>query len=72
VSFVVGGIVGALLLLLLFDWALIVFSSIAGAELIAASFHLPTIGTTILLLALAILGIVVQSAILTRRRGVTG
>ena len=72
VSFVIGGIIGALLLLLLFDWALIIFSSIAGAELIATNLHLPPTGTTILLLVLAILGIIVQSAMLTRRRALAG
>ena len=69
-TFVIGGIVGALLLLLLFDWALIIFSSIAGAELITTSLHLPPTGATILLLVLAIFGIIAQSAMLTRRRRV--
>nr|MBA3652225.1 DUF4203 domain-containing protein [Chthoniobacterales bacterium] len=34
ITFVIGGIVGAFLLLALFDWALIILSSIEGARLI--------------------------------------
>src|SRR3954471_13229558 len=34
ISFIAGGVVGAILLLLLFDWALIFLSSIVGAYLI--------------------------------------
>ena len=36
ITFVIGGILGALLLLALFDWVLILLSSIEGAHLIAA------------------------------------
>ena len=70
VTFCIGGIIGALLLLGLFDWALIFFSAIEGARLIASCVRLPTTGVTILVVALAILGIVAQSAMLTRRRRV--
>jgi MFS family permease len=69
-TFVIGGIVGALLLLALFDWALIIFSSIAGAELVASNLHLPPSGTAILFIALTIFGILVQSAMFARRRSV--
>lgn len=61
ITFVVGGILGAILLLALFDWALIIFSSIEGARLIADAVHLPSTGTAILVVVLAIFGIVVQS-----------
>ena len=62
VTFVVGGIVGAILLLALFDWALIVFSAIEGARLISGSVHLPSTGATVLVVALAGFGIFVQAA----------
>jgi hypothetical protein len=68
VAFLIGGILGAILLLLLFDWALIVFSAIAGAELIVSHLRMPQAGTTILLLGLTILGIVVQASLFARRR----
>src|SRR6476619_3162903 len=62
ITFVLGGIVGALLLLAVFDWALIFFSAIEGARLIAGSIHLPTTGATVLLVALSVSGISVQGA----------
>ncbi|MBA3651604.1 MAG: hypothetical protein H0W66_09045, partial [Chthoniobacterales bacterium] len=57
-----------LLLLALFDWALIIFSSIEGARLIADAVHLPNTGTSILLVVLAVFGIVVQAMMFRRRR----
>ncbi|MGI8890580.1 MAG: DUF4203 domain-containing protein [Chthoniobacterales bacterium] len=68
IVFVIGGIIGALLLLALFDWALIVFSSIEGARLIAGSVQLPSTGLTLLIVGLAIFGIIVQAALFRRRR----
>src|SRR5450432_282550 len=68
ITFVVGGIIGALLMLALFDWALIIFSAIEGARLIADSVHLPSTGTTILVVALAIFGIFAQGAMFRRSR----
>jgi hypothetical protein len=68
IAFFIGGVLGALLMLLLFNWALIVFSAIAGAELIVTNLHLPATGTTILFIGLTILGIMVQAAIFARRK----
>ncbi|MFN2542939.1 MAG: DUF4203 domain-containing protein [Chthoniobacterales bacterium] len=62
IIFLIGGIIGALLLLTLFDWALIVVSSIVGAYLIQHTIVLPPAGTTILFIALAAIGIVAQAA----------
>jgi Domain of unknown function (DUF4203) len=70
ITFVVGGIIGALLLLALFDWALIIFSSIEGARLVASSVHLPSTGATILVIALAVFGIIVQAMMFRGRRDV--
>jgi len=61
VAFFVGGIIGAILLLSLFDWALIVMSAVVGAYLICHTIVLPQTGTTILFVALAAIGIVVQA-----------
>jgi hypothetical protein len=71
ITFVIGGIIGALLLLALFDWALIIFSSIEGARLIADAVHLPSTGTTILVVVLAIFGIIVQAMMFRSRRRVS-
>ena len=64
VIFLVGGVIGAILLLVLFDWALIVVSSLIGANLIVfqGAITLPTSGSTIVFLGLAIVGILVQAA----------
>jgi hypothetical protein len=66
IVFVAGGVVGAILLLVLFDWALIVVSSLIGAHLIQSTIVLPPSGSTILFIGLAILGILVQAASLRR------
>ncbi len=70
VIFLAGGVVGAILLLVLFDWALVVVSSLIGAHLIVyqSAIALPQSGSTILFLGLAVLGILVQVASLRRSR----
>jgi hypothetical protein len=68
ITFVVGGIIGALMLVALFDWALIIFSAIEGARLIAGAVHLPSTGTTVLVVVLALFGIFVQAAMFRRSR----
>ena len=67
---VIGGIVGALLLLALFDWVLILLSSIEGAHLISGAITMPEKGALILLIALAVIGVIVQGSMLRRSRGV--
>src|SRR6266540_1946795 len=47
IVFLAGGIVGAILLLALFDWALIVVSSLIGAHLIQSAVVLPATGSII-------------------------
>src|SRR5438034_5814984 len=68
IVFVIGGILGAILILVVFDWALIVVSSFIGANLIAlqGAIELPPTGLTIVFWALAISGILVQAAALRR------
>jgi hypothetical protein len=58
--FVIGGVLGALLLSFLFDWAMIILSSLTGAFLIVLALALEKNVQLVLLIALAILGIVVQ------------
>jgi hypothetical protein len=66
--FFVGGILGAILLLVLFDWALILFSSLAGARLIATAILLSQTSRTILFILLVVTGIVVQTSMLSKAR----
>jgi len=69
---VIGGIIGAVLLLVLFDWALIVVSSLIGAHLIVyqSAIVLPQSGSIIVFIGLVVIGILVQAASL-RRSGAT-
>ncbi len=58
--FVVGGLLGALLLSVLFEWALIVLSSLTGAYLITEGLSLSASTHLAALVVLALIGIVVQ------------
>jgi hypothetical protein len=66
VVFVVGGLIGALLAALIMDWAIILLSCLAGAGAIieAAGLGQPT--GVLVLAALAVAGILVQTRLMTR------
>jgi len=70
VAMLVGGIVGVLLLVALFDWALIVLSSLVGAGLVtqalALSGGIPNIPLPFPFIALTIAGIMVQARLKDR------
>jgi hypothetical protein len=68
ITFVIGGILGALLLLALFDWVLILLSSVEGAQLIGTGIVLPPSGAVILFCALVVIGVVVQGSMLRGSR----
>jgi hypothetical protein len=68
VVFVIGGLIGAILLLALFDWALIGLSSVVGAYLISGVFVIPASGATILFIVLVAIGVIFQAAALKRIR----
>ena len=67
--FLVGGIVGAILLLVLFDWALIFLSAVLGAYLIEGITALPPGGSAVLFIVLVVIGVLVQGTALRRHRG---
>lgn len=69
-TFLIGGIIGAILLIALFDWALIVISSLVGAHLIVRAITLPVAGESIVFIGLTIVRIVVQMALFRPRRSV--
>jgi hypothetical protein len=72
ITFLIGGLIGALLLLTLFDWTLIVLSSVIGAYLIRSAITLPASGGAVLFAVLAIVGVLVQATAARRRdEGVT-
>ena len=69
-TFLIGGIIGAVLMLVLFDWALIILSAVVGAHLIQSAIALPPMGTGILFVILVVIGVLVQAAAFRRTRGV--
>ncbi len=68
IAFAVGGIVGSLLLLALFDWTLIALSSLLGAALIAQHIPWPEPLPFIAFVVLLGLGIAIQSRSVRRGR----
>jgi len=66
-AFIVGGIVGVILVAIVFDWALIVLSSLAGAGMIAivVAQSFPAL-SVISFIVLLIVGIVVQAMMMAR------
>jgi len=65
-ALVTGGILGALLVLLVFDWALIILSSLAGAELITQVFSPGPYLSVLLFAVLTAAGIAFQGGLLKR------
>ena len=68
ISYIGGGIVGAILLFLLFDWALIILSSIAGGSIITEAFILKPTMETAIAIVLALVGIFIQAKILLNEK----
>jgi len=62
--FVIGGILGAILVITLFDWALILLSSLTGASLIAQSLPLAPPIRILLFAIVLIVGIVIQASLM--------
>ncbi len=65
--FLIGGMIGAVLLLVLFDWALIFLSAVVGAYLILNPFPLAPTGRALILAALVLIGVIAQAGGLSRR-----
>jgi len=65
VAYLIAGVIGLVLMLALFDWALVLLSSLAGANLIVwgvvARFPLPQAIALVLLIGLVLIGVVVQA-----------
>jgi hypothetical protein len=71
IIYLIGGIIGVLLVIFLFDWAIITLSSLAGASLITQAIVLPAGIAGVVFLALVIIGVVIQGSILQRDRVVS-
>ena len=67
-AFVAGGIVGAVLVVALFDWALIILSSLTGAALIVQTVQFGPLITALLFAGLFIVGMVIQGSLMRREQ----
>jgi hypothetical protein len=67
--FLIGGIIGLVLMMALFDWTLIVLSSLTGASLVVQAVRLNPELSAVLFVGLLIVGLVVQARLL-RREGI--
>lgn len=65
-AFIVGGIIGIILIAMVFDWALIVLSSLAGASMIANVGLGATPLAWLAFIALFVVGVVVQARMMAR------
>jgi hypothetical protein len=65
-GFIVGGVVGALLVMVLFDWALIFLSALTGALLVVDNIKLDPAISLLVFAVLLIAGILAQAAQLRR------
>jgi hypothetical protein len=68
ILFVFCGLIGAALVTSLFEWAVIVLSSISGASLVANNLNLSLQTTAILALVLMVIGIAIQAGWLRWRK----
>jgi hypothetical protein len=66
-AYAVGGVVGAVLLVLVFDWALIVLSSLTGAALIVQANRSENALEIGLFVALTVLGILIQGRVVRKK-----
>ena len=66
--FLIGGVMGLVLMIALFDWALIVLSSLIGAGLIVQAIPLHRSVEGLLFIILLIVGIAVQASLMGRAR----
>jgi hypothetical protein len=68
IVFIAGGVLGALLMGVLFDWALIVLSSVLGAMMIAQAIPIQRAGQGVLFVVLVAVGVVVQWIMMQKDR----
>jgi len=61
IGFVIGGVLGAVLVLSVLPWALIALSSLLGAATIVQSLPFNSAGSALLFVVLCVIGIVVQA-----------
>ena len=68
IVYIIGGIIGVLLVIFLFDWAIITLSSLAGASLITQALLLPSGIGGVIYIVLVIAGVVIQGSMMQREK----
>jgi hypothetical protein len=68
IAFILGGIIGAILIGLLFEWALILLSSLTGAFLLVHALHLGTVFDSLLWVVVFIAGVLIQARLKRGKR----
>ncbi|HVN15840.1 MAG TPA: hypothetical protein VMT73_08885 [Anaerolineales bacterium] len=68
ILFIIGGIIGAILVGALFDWAIITLSSLAGAALLVQVFNLKAAMGGLTFLVIVIVGVAIQGEQLRREQ----
>jgi hypothetical protein len=68
IPFVVGGVIGAALVAILFNWALVILSSLAGAILVSQSLPTSLQVQGIIFVVLLLIGIVVQAVTMPKEQ----
>jgi hypothetical protein len=66
--FLIGGIIGAVLVMVLFDWTLIILSSLTGATVIVQEAHFGRLIMVLLFVVLFTVGIVIQASLMRQDR----
>lgn len=68
IIFSVGGVIGAALIASLFDWALIIISSLAGSSMIINAFQFGRLMAAVMFVVLLFIGIAVQASTLSAEK----
>ncbi len=71
IAFIVGGILGVILVISLFDWALISISSLAGAAMVVRALPIAAATAGLVYLGLLLAGVLIQGSVLRNERRVT-
>lgn len=67
VIYIIGGIIGLILVAVFFDWAIIILSALLGAEILMPLLHISSSNHWLVFLGLVFVGIAVQAGIWRRR-----
>lgn len=63
ILFIVGGVIGAILAIMLFDWALIILTSVAGALLMVEGLSLTAPWAGLIAIGLSMIGVIIQAGL---------